>query len=437
MPSVPSVPGRGYSFTDFQTFQPSTPLPGNKVDQELDRINNFNAELVPWLRVSINDDGSIKANAADTALVIASLTGVAGITWRGNYAPATTYARLDVVFDQNSSWLCISDTPASGTAPPTLPATSNSKWVLLARAGANGVDGVSPVLSTLVAKDSGTGGALLPTGTTAQRPPSPAPGQLRYNTSLSTLEVFTGSAWSSVGSSQVFPVDQTFTAIAGQTTFSLTYTPGTIQVFKNGSLLDMGVDVTASNGSAVIIATPCDVGDIIQVLGWGSFSVANALAKDQNLADLPDPTLARASLGINNAALRAIATAAEYRSVTANRAVGLSEAYAAADLVVLTDAANVALDLNTGVNFVLTATAGVGATRQLNNPTNAPVGKTGVIIFIQDGTGNRALTFAANYDHPGGTAPSTSTAANAVDAFSYWVRSSTSILILPLGRGFA
>ena len=40
-----------------------------------------------------------------------------------------------------------------------------------------------------------TDAMALPVGTTAQRPASPMPGQMRWNTSLSLLEVYTGSVW--------------------------------------------------------------------------------------------------------------------------------------------------------------------------------------------------------------------------------------------------
>lgn len=42
---------------------------------------------------------------------------------------------------------------------------------------------------------SGTGALVLPTGTTAQQPGSPAAGSIRLNTTTSTLEYYSGSAW--------------------------------------------------------------------------------------------------------------------------------------------------------------------------------------------------------------------------------------------------
>ena len=43
--------------------------------------------------------------------------------------------------------------------------------------------------------DSTTGGLYLPSGTTAQRPASPATGQMRFNTTTSSVEVYNGSSW--------------------------------------------------------------------------------------------------------------------------------------------------------------------------------------------------------------------------------------------------
>ena len=44
--------------------------------------------------------------------------------------------------------------------------------------------------------DSTTGGMYLPTGTTAQRPASPATGMVRFNTTTGLFETYNGSSWS-------------------------------------------------------------------------------------------------------------------------------------------------------------------------------------------------------------------------------------------------
>jgi hypothetical protein len=43
--------------------------------------------------------------------------------------------------------------------------------------------------------DSATGGLYLPTGTTAQRPSSPATGQIRFNTTTGNVETYNGTSW--------------------------------------------------------------------------------------------------------------------------------------------------------------------------------------------------------------------------------------------------
>lgn len=40
-----------------------------------------------------------------------------------------------------------------------------------------------------------TGAWTIPTGTTAQRPSTPATGMMRYNTTTSGIEIYNGSSW--------------------------------------------------------------------------------------------------------------------------------------------------------------------------------------------------------------------------------------------------
>ena len=78
-----------------------------------------------------------------------------------------------------------------------------------------------------------------------------------------------------VGSSGLVYVKTTFTATANQTTVTgLTYTAGLVDVYLNGVKLVVGTDVTATNGSSIILASGATVDDIIQVVAFaesGSF----------------------------------------------------------------------------------------------------------------------------------------------------------------------
>jgi hypothetical protein len=59
----------------------------------------------------------------------------------------------------------------------------------------------------------------------------------------------------------------TFTATAAQTTFSVTYTQGLIDVYYNGSCLAQS-EYTATNGTSIVLATACQVNDIVVVYAY-------------------------------------------------------------------------------------------------------------------------------------------------------------------------
>ena len=84
---------------------------------------------------------------------------------------------------------------------------------------------------------------------------------------------------------------------------------------------------------------------------------------------------------------------------------------------------SVTLDFDTYQNFVLTATGNV----TLANPSTESVGQSGIIVFIQDGTGSRTLSLGTDYETAGGAGLTISTAANAVDVIPYFVKASGSI----------
>jgi hypothetical protein len=93
------------------------------------------------------------------------------------------------------------------------------------------------------------------------------------------------------------------------------------------------------------------------------------------------------------------------------------------EITALTDGTNISINLADSNNFSVT----LGGNRTLDNPSNIVAGQSGSIFISQDGTGSRTLAYGSYYDFAGGTAPTLSTSANAVDRIDYIVRSSTSI----------
>lgn len=89
----------------------------------------------------------------------------------------------------------------------------------------------------------------------------------------------------------------------------------------------------------------------------------------------------------------------------------------------LTDGATITPDFSLGNNYSVT----LGGNRTLANPTNLTAGQSGVIVITQDGTGSRTLAYGSYFKFPGGTAPTLTTTASAVDVLAYYVESSTRI----------
>lgn len=89
----------------------------------------------------------------------------------------------------------------------------------------------------------------------------------------------------------------------------------------------------------------------------------------------------------------------------------------------LTDAATITPDFATANNFSVT----LAGNRTLANPTNLVAGQSGSIFVVQDGTGSRTLAYGSYFKFIGGTAPTLTTTASAVDRIDYIVRSSTNI----------
>lgn len=66
---------------------------------------------------------------------------------------------------------------------------------------------IADSLGNGVQRTSATGSAVLPTGTTAQRDGTPLAGYIRYNTTTSSFEGYSGSVWASLGSSTITTLD--------------------------------------------------------------------------------------------------------------------------------------------------------------------------------------------------------------------------------------
>jgi hypothetical protein len=92
----------------------------------------------------------------------------------------------------------------------------------------------------------------------------------------------TAPAWIPNTASGVSFVVTNITASASQTTFTVSYTVGLIEVYRNGVKLAIA-DYTASTGTTIVLATGANAGDVIEVVAFGSVNTAAVItAEDFN-----------------------------------------------------------------------------------------------------------------------------------------------------------
>jgi len=107
------------------------------------------------------------------------------------------------------------------------------------------------------------------------------------------------------------------------------------------------------------------------------------------------------------------ATAANYYAGTSNKVPTTDVIYPAN--VTITYGTTTSIDFSTFNNATITLTGNITTM----NVSNVIAGKSGRIRFIQDATGSRTTVWNSTFKFAGGTTPSLSTAASAVDVLYY------------------
>ena len=107
-------------------------------------------------------------------------------------------------------------------------------------------------------------------------------GALYFNSTANSMRVYNGSSWQDAGSA-VNGTSQrvVYTATASQTTFSVIYDAGFVDVYLNGIKLLLATDFTGTSGTTIVLATGATVGDIVDIVSYGAFNVANVYTKAQ------------------------------------------------------------------------------------------------------------------------------------------------------------
>ena len=141
-------------------------------------------------------------------------------------------------------------------------------------------------------------------------------GDLNFDTTANELKVYKSSGWAAAGSTvngtsqrYVYNITGTPTTLTGASGTGyaeassqvLAYDAGFVDVYLNGVKQILGTDVTATSGTSLVFASALANGDVVDVVGFGTFQLANISIKD--LTDTPSSFgTAGQALVMNNSA---------------------------------------------------------------------------------------------------------------------------------------
>jgi len=93
------------------------------------------------------------------------------------------------------------------------------------------------------------------------------------------------------------------------------------------------------------------------------------------------------------------------------------------EITALSSATTITIDMANSNNFSVT----LAHNAEFANPSNDTAGQSGSIFITQDGTGSRTASWGSDWDFAGGTAPTLSTTAAAVDRIDYVIKDASNI----------
>jgi hypothetical protein len=206
---------------------------------------------------SFTANGIVYGNGTSALGVTAA--GTTGQVLIGNTGSAPTWGTI------SSSLVSSFQTSLSGLTPST--ATT----------------GAVTLAGTLGATSGGTSQSTYTTGDILYASATNTLSKLAAGTNGYVLTLASGvPSWAASTSSGVSFVVTNITASASQTTFTVSYTVGLIEVYRNGVKLAIA-DYTASNGTTIVLTNPANAGDVIEVVAFGAVNTAAVItAEDFN-----------------------------------------------------------------------------------------------------------------------------------------------------------
>lgn len=217
---------------------------------------------------------SSSASAASSSAEAASGSASTATTQASNASASATSASSSATSASNSASAAASSASSASSSASTA-TTKASEASASALSAANSLDSFN---------DNYTSSTTAPT--------SPEEGALWFDETTDIMKVYNGASWQSAGSSVNGTSErQTYTATSGQTVFNATYDSGFVDVYVNGIKLLDGTDFTATNGTTVVMSQGLSTGDIVDIVAYGTFELADVYTQaqaDSLLADKVD-----------------------------------------------------------------------------------------------------------------------------------------------------
>ena len=264
-------------------------------------------------------------------------------------------------------------------------------------------------------------------------------GDLYFDTSQNELKVYKSSGWAAAGSTVngtsarfIYNITGTPTTLTGAsgTGYSeasgnnLSYDAGFLDIFVNGVKQVLGVDVTATSGNSVVFASALANGDVVDIVAYGTFQLANISIND--LTDTP------AALGSAGQALvvNSGGTALEYSNASSAEVYGFKTTFTASTIhITVTDSGGAyyingvqqdTLNLLEGNTYIFTHPSAhpFRFSTNANNSPSAPY-TTGVTVdsstqvtFVVPASAPQLYYYCSSHSGMGGTANTTAPAPN-------------------------
>lgn len=242
-------------------------------------------------------DAATKAYA-DTMLPLAGGTMTGNITMGSNSltglptpSAASDAATKDYVDTTNASNTAAATSAANAATSETNAATSETN---AATSAANALTSANNAAASYDLFDDRFLGAKSSAPSVDNDGDALVIGALYFDSTTDTMKVYGSGGWVSAGSTvngtsqrKTYAVGTSEGTYTGSTTvFPIAYDAGFIDVYLNGIKLDPDNDFTATNGTSVTLSSAASTADIVDMVAYGTFELANfsiGAANDVNL----------------------------------------------------------------------------------------------------------------------------------------------------------